>query len=167
MPDDKNRSMKLPALIITATLAMSVSCGHKELPRRGSSTVQPETPGGVLPEPERPGHNPSDIAAELNDPTPRFIYGGIALRYDDGGILFTRYPDGYTVITDLDGIDRITLSPGTMREDSTFLSPRLSMTHGEMTIVSLSLLKRDDKAAWYRAMFPDSASTIIVLPTDI
>ncbi|MDE6325855.1 MAG: hypothetical protein K2M02_06760 [Duncaniella sp.] len=159
--------MKIHALIITATLAISVSCGHKELPRRGLSTVQPETPGDSLPEPERPGLTPADIAAELNDPAPRFTYGDIALRYDNGGTLFTRYPDGSTVITDLDGIDRITLSPGTMREDSTFSSPRLTVTCGELTMLSLSLLKRDDKAAWYRAMFPDSTSAIIVLPTDI
>lgn len=159
--------MKIPALIITATLALSVSCGHKELPRRGSSTVQPETPGGVLPEPERPGLTPADIAAELNDPTPRFTYGDITLRYDNGGTLFTRYPDGSTVITDLDGTDRVTLSPGTMHGDSTFSSPRLAVTRGELTMLSLSLLKRNDKAAWYRAIFPDSTSAIIVLPTDI
>lgn len=160
--------MKIPLLIlISAIFALSVSCGHKELPRRNPPTVQPETPGSNLPEPERPGHNPADIAAELNDPTPRYTYGGIALRYDDGGILFTRHTDGTTVITDLDGIDRVTLSPGTMSRDSTFSSPRLAVTRGELKLLSLSLLKRDAEAAWYRAMFPDSTSTIIVLPADI
>ena len=160
--------MKIPLLILTSAIfALSVSCGHKELPRRNPSTVQPETPGSNLPEPERPGHNPADIAAELNDPTPRYNYGGIALRYDDGGILFTRHTDGTTVITNLDGIDRVTLSPGTMLGDSSFSSPRLTIGATELPVLSLSLLKRNGKAAWYRAMFPDSTSTIIVLPTDI
>lgn len=159
--------MKIPPLIFTLLLMLSVSCGHKEMPRRDPSTVQPEKPGTVTPGQERPGYDPDDMTDELNDKTPRFIYGNISLRYDAGGILFTRHPDGSTTITNLDGVDRVTLSPGTMRGDSTFSSPGLTIGATELPVLSLSLLKRNGKAAWYRAMFPDSTSTIIVLPTDI
>lgn len=127
-------------LIITLLITLLLtSCSHNENP------VPPVRPG-VAEETESP---------ELSDNSMRIYSPLLTMRYDDGGILFSRDDDGTVSAVRLSDDCRFEFDPS---------KPSLRINGATIPLTSAELAKETDGCRWYRLLTYDSKEpTYIVI----
>lgn len=140
--------------ICLVVLLMSCSHGSDE-PRRNGSIEHPGRPG------IEDGDDDDRIIA---DGVWRYVGGGINLRYDDCGILFTLMSDGEISIVNIDGLERISAKVGGVNGQSSSSDVVLIVNGVNLHPVAVRMLKRDSTTSWYKFTMSDGDTAILVVP---
>lgn len=163
-------SAKIYVRIVTVIVLslLQSSCGHDSPPERENAAVRPSGSGQQTPSEgtgQRPGVNESnDLSHELSDDVWRVSGPDVSLRYDRGGVLFNKKADGATEVLDLDGADRVSVSPGTVGTDSICTGAALAVNGTNIEFRQMKMLSRGDSRTWYVLTDDSDGRWIIVLP---
>lgn len=119
-------------------------------------------PGGE----NRPG--PSDVeidfVSEFKDDVARYSGHGVAMRFDQGGILVKTFADGRSEFIDLDGDKRVSFMPGAMGSDSICRDAVLAVDDKAVEVQAVCMKKKSSAATWYLVIDCDNRSHLLVLP---
>ena len=126
----------LKIFIITAVLTVAAACSKH--------TVEP---------PQRPSSEP-DISSELLDASTRIDGPLLTLRYDDGGILFSRSSDGV--------ISGVRLNDGIEFEYDP-AAPLLKINGVTAELHSARLVQRKDGVEWHQLTRSDRKTDIFIV----
>lgn len=129
-----NRLVRHISVILTVILA--VSCSDHTF------TVE-----------DRPASERQDDI-QLADPAMRICGDALTLRYDDGGVLFSRTGNGV--------VSAVRVDDGASFEYDT-VSGRLKINGADVAVASSELLKRDGTAEWHRVTLSDNTSVIYIV----
>lgn len=154
----------LSIIVVAGGLLMS-SCGH-DAPQESSLTTNGGQTGGDTTPSQGDGHRPglgelNDFDKELADDVLRVKGPDMNLRYDRAGILVVKDRNGCVRITDLDGADVISLTPGMERPDSVMTDAVLTVNDSTVGLREMKKMRRTDGRIWYKAT--DSAGDIWVI----
>lgn len=158
--------VKIAAVI--SLCIINTSCGHDSPPERENASGRP--PGSTQQKPsegtgQRPGVNESNnLSHELSDDVWRVSGPGVTLRYDRGGVLFNQKADGTIEVFDLDGADRVSVSPGTVGTDSVCAGAAVAVNGTDVNLRQMKMLKRGDRRTWYVLTDDSDGRWVMVLP---
>lgn len=127
---------KLSAALLTAIILLLAACSHNSAA-----------------EPERPGQAPKEDP-ELSDASMRITGPIINLKYDDGGILFSRSTDGT--------ISAIRVTDG-LGFDYNPSVPSLKINGVDIAIKSAELLANRNNTEWHRISLSDSRQNVYIV----
>lgn len=104
---------------------------------------------------DRPGATEETESPELSDNSMRISSSLLTMRYDDGGILFTRNDDGSVSAVRLSDDCRFEFDPS---------KPSLRINGAAVPLADARLAKENDGCRWYRLQPSDSKEpTYIVI----
>lgn len=107
---------------------------------------------------ERPGTEPA-INPELTDRSTRISGSPLTLRYDDGGILFSRDSHGIISAVRLSDESRFEFDPA---------GPELKINGVTVNLAGASLVQEKESTLWYRLDLTGSAAPVyIVIPAGL
>lgn len=143
-----------PILFLVAVLLTATACNKTKT----IDDIDPEQLKPVGSEVTNPGYS---FAAELDDDRCRFVADMLTLRYNDGGILFSKETEGEVTI-----YRAVELATGNSAELRLADSPRLLVNGKEIAVKSVVIERENKKGAWINILTPDYKRIVFVV-TDL
>lgn len=143
-----------PILFLVAVLLTATACNKTKT----IDDIDPEQLKPVGSEVTNPGYS---FAAELDDDCCRFVADMLTLRYNDGGILFSKETEGEVTI-----YRAVELATGNSAELRLADSPSLLVNGKEIAVKSVVIERENKKGAWINILTPDYKRIVFVV-TDL
>ena len=149
--------------IVTATLLTALSLtiaacsrNHREGPIDPDWIEEP----GLRPEdPEK-----FDFTPELSNDALRFTSNDLSLRYDDGGIIFSRSTSGNVTveIVELATGHSVSFSSESLWDEGPLKAPSLKINGSEIKITEASIEHINEKSAWIYIHAPKNHIVLVI-----